>query len=141
MNFPRLALLIVHTFDVMMGMANGGLSSETCVMDTLDTSLDELNAGFLTSLNRKELAERSLRLLTARDRLDAALATTIAEAERACIPALGKQRTMAQYLASRSHCAPEIVRADLRAGMWVSCLLYTSPSPRDKRQSRMPSSA
>ena len=25
--------------------------------------------------------------------------------------------------------------------MFVSCLLYTSPSPRDKRQSRMPSSA
>ena len=24
---------------------------------------------------------------------------------------------------------------------WYSCLLYTSPSPRDKRQSRMPSSA
>ena len=24
---------------------------------------------------------------------------------------------------------------------WRSCLLYTSPSPRDKRQSRMPSSA
>ena len=24
---------------------------------------------------------------------------------------------------------------------WKSCLLYTSPSPRDKRQSRMPSSA
>ena len=24
---------------------------------------------------------------------------------------------------------------------WVCCLLYTSPSPRDKRQSRMPSSA
>ena len=23
----------------------------------------------------------------------------------------------------------------------ISCLLYTSPSPRDKRQSRMPSSA
>ena len=26
-------------------------------------------------------------------------------------------------------------------GMVLSCLLYTSPSPRDKRQSRMPSSA
>ena len=26
-------------------------------------------------------------------------------------------------------------------GMIFSCLLYTSPSPRDKRQSRMPSSA
>ena len=25
--------------------------------------------------------------------------------------------------------------------IYVSCLLYTSPSPRDKRQSRMPSSA
>ena len=25
--------------------------------------------------------------------------------------------------------------------MYVNCLLYTSPSPRDKRQSRMPSSA
>ena len=24
---------------------------------------------------------------------------------------------------------------------WNNCLLYTSPSPRDKRQSRMPSSA
>ena len=26
-------------------------------------------------------------------------------------------------------------------GVWTLCLLYTSPSPRDKRQSRMPSSA
>ncbi len=26
-------------------------------------------------------------------------------------------------------------------GDWDDCLLYTSPSPRDKRQSRMPSSA
>ena len=26
-------------------------------------------------------------------------------------------------------------------GLCFSCLLYTSPSPRDKRQSRMPSSA
>ena len=25
--------------------------------------------------------------------------------------------------------------------LYVTCLLYTSPSPRDKRQSRMPSSA
>ena len=27
------------------------------------------------------------------------------------------------------------------ARIYVACLLYTSPSPRDKRQSRMPSSA
>ena len=28
-----------------------------------------------------------------------------------------------------------------KAVLYSSCLLYTSPSPRDKRQSRMPSSA
>ena len=28
-----------------------------------------------------------------------------------------------------------------RVGDGITCLLYTSPSPRDKRQSRMPSSA
>ena len=26
-------------------------------------------------------------------------------------------------------------------GLYVSCLLYTSPSPRDRQKSRMPSSA
>ena len=30
---------------------------------------------------------------------------------------------------------------EVRAIVLCSCLLYTSPSPRDKRQSRMPSSA
>ena len=30
---------------------------------------------------------------------------------------------------------------DLMPDMFAACLLYTSPSPRDKRQSRMPSSA
>ena len=29
----------------------------------------------------------------------------------------------------------------ITSGQLTSCLLYTSPSPRDKRQSRMPSSA
>ena len=33
----------------------------------------------------------------------------------------------------------QTVTADLAVSM--DCLLYTSPSPRDKRQSRMPSSA
>ena len=30
---------------------------------------------------------------------------------------------------------------DVTLGWYAICLLYTSPSPRDKRQSRMPSSA
>ena len=28
-----------------------------------------------------------------------------------------------------------------RPGMYIGCLLYTSPSPRDRTRSRMPSSA
>ena len=31
--------------------------------------------------------------------------------------------------------------ASTNASLYSDCLLYTSPSPRDKRQSRMPSSA
>ena len=31
--------------------------------------------------------------------------------------------------------------AKVHGDLTVTCLLYTSPSPRDKRQSRMPSSA
>ena len=33
------------------------------------------------------------------------------------------------------------LRDSLQPGTIIICLLYTSPSPRDKRQSRMPSSA
>ena len=34
-----------------------------------------------------------------------------------------------------------LVEASTRMSRYLVCLLYTSPSPRDKRQSRMPSSA
>ena len=34
-----------------------------------------------------------------------------------------------------------MISEELRHGVLCACLLYTSPSPRDKRQSRMPSSA
>ena len=34
-----------------------------------------------------------------------------------------------------------ITKLDVDAARATPCLLYTSPSPRDKRQSRMPSSA
>ena len=34
-----------------------------------------------------------------------------------------------------------VYRESTFSGLGMSCLLYTSPSPRDKRQSRMPSSA
>ena len=37
-------------------------------------------------------------------------------------------------------CVSHYILEELSKGRYV-CLLYTSPSPRDKRQSRMPSSA
>ena len=36
---------------------------------------------------------------------------------------------------------PELKKLTRTEGQILVCLLYTSPSPRDKRQSRMPSSA
>ena len=39
-------------------------------------------------------------------------------------------------------CIARTYRVSNLLAMWLKdCLLYTSPSPRDKRQSRMPSSA
>ena len=35
----------------------------------------------------------------------------------------------------------KLALSNVRTGERNACLLYTSPSPRDKRQSRMPSSA
>ena len=39
------------------------------------------------------------------------------------------------------HAAEGYARSTGKPGVLLVCLLYTSPSPRDKRQSRMPSSA
>ena len=38
-------------------------------------------------------------------------------------------------------CYGQLLVPDVVSAEYDSCLLYTSPSPRDKRQSRMPSSA
>ena len=53
----------------------------------------------------------------------------------------------AMEVAKKKHGEGHLTGADLKAqtreviGTCVSCLLYTSPSPRDMRRSRMPSSA
>ena len=44
-------------------------------------------------------------------------------------------------LESREHSEMAAVYENFSFGVFFICLLYTSPSPRDKRQSRMPSSA
>ena len=40
-----------------------------------------------------------------------------------------------------AHTPAESVEIKVKDDEYIDCLLYTSPSPRDKRQSRMPSSA
>ena len=62
----------------------------------------------------------------------AAFATAVAESEEK-IPD-GYSRLTGEALV-------EFVSDSTISGLSQSCLLYTSPSPRDKRQSRMPSSA
>ena len=42
---------------------------------------------------------------------------------------------------SKMTCEIEALQKSLKESVPDICLLYTSPSPRDKRQSRMPSSA
>ena len=44
-----------------------------------------------------------------------------------------------EYRVQRNRCTRDVRKP--KASYNQSCLLYTSPSPRDKRQSRMPSSA
>ena len=66
----------------------------------------------------------------------------IAALERACrLPAGEDDDGAAAALEAAAEAAErDAVAAELAAAA-DACLLYTSPSPRDKRQSRMPSSA
>ena len=62
-----------------------------------------------------------------------------------CLPTCASYRVLASEMDSprgRIHALRAIEAGELELDATVaSCLLYTSPSPRDKRQSRMPSSA
>ena len=46
-----------------------------------------------------------------------------------------------EYIEAGKEGLPPLENTDVMEGRVPICLLYTSPSPRDKRQSRMPSSA
>ena len=50
-------------------------------------------------------------------------------------------RIVIDYYIKENKIVPSITNIFPSANWMESCLLYTSPSPRDKRQSRMPSSA
>ena len=69
-----------------------------------------------------------------------------ARAVRRTYPAEYRARVLAEYEAAPHGQKSAVLRREgiyqtLVAEWAKACLLYTSPSPRDKRQSRMPSSA
>ena len=53
----------------------------------------------------------------------------------------GNPVAVAAGLTTLRHCTDEVYRHVDATALAVSCLLYTSPSPRDRQKSRMPSSA
>ena len=56
--------------------------------------------------------------------------------------ALEARLSVNSYLWPKNTDPYEFIEAILKAGIQnIGCLLYTSPSPRDMRRSRMPSSA
>ena len=68
---------------------------------------------------------------------------TLAEQKKNIIPFLGDAHFPEKY---RNHAGnPDIIYQDIaqadQVNIFISCLLYTSPSPRDGLLSRMPSSA
>ena len=63
----------------------------------------------------------------------------VIDANHQCMSTRGVHKTESSTITSRML---GTFRSDNKAREeFISCLLYTSPSPRDKRQSRMPSSA
>ena len=89
-------------------------------LDMLDEALLALSKDYLPGLDPKTLGQRCVALQQSRQKLDAVIAVGIAEAEQAGVPARAGVRTMAQYLAARTHASPEALRADIRIGTWVS---------------------
>ena len=100
-----------------MAMASG--LAESGALKCLDASLAALSEEFLPTMSADELGARCLSLQTARQRLDGIIAVGIAEAARAGVAANAGVRTMAQFLAARTHASPDALRADHRVGVWV----------------------
>ena len=97
--------------------------------------LDELKSKFLNT----EFASRDLQI-DADNLLASATASGEARAEF-IDPAHPDFQATPAYLCSISSGRHLPIDFPSLGGIPMDCLLYTSPSPRDKRQSRMPSSA
>lgn len=105
-------------------------------LDMLNDSLKLLANDYLPGVAPSELGARCVALQAARQRLDALMAVTVAEADRAGVATNAGTRTMAQYLAARTHMSPDAARADLRVGVWVSSYTQLEDAMLDGRLSR-----
>ena len=85
----------------------------------LDAALDAVVSTALHCLAPEQLGARSVALECARNKLDAAISSTLAEADRAGTAQLSGTRTLSQYVAARTHCDPTLVRADIALGRWL----------------------
>ena len=94
----------------------------------------------LTAENRKRA--RGTKVMKAKDRVSAYMCTNATRTGKVPIAIIGKSKSPRSFRAT-----PCPVKYFAQAKAWSdsatfkTCLLYTSPSPRDQRGSRMPSSA
>ena len=107
-------------FDTISSMTLGGVVAPNLDLDVLDTALDGCLEVPLACLSAEDVSDRLARLQGLTAKLDAVRVSAVSAGKVHNIGRLSDQRNVANH---------------------VACLLYTSPSPRDKRQSRMPSSA
>ena len=84
--------------------------------------------------NLSEKLERSFKVLKGQGKItEINVAETLKEVRRALLDADVNYKVAKQFT--------DTVKAKAMGQDVINCLLYTSPSPRDKRGSRMPSSA
>ncbi|MFT7475167.1 MAG: hypothetical protein ACI81L_002104 [Verrucomicrobiales bacterium] len=112
-------LCLEHLFDTMVAVETSGAIAEESALGALHVALDLLGSDYLATTDLDWLGTRAVSLQIARQKLDGVLASTIGEAESGGVAANSGQRTMAQYVAARTHCHPEDIRADSRVGSWV----------------------
>ena len=92
----------------------------------------------LTKLSSNEKVEETQQLKPA-----VSIRKSITDKHLVCLEDGKQLKMLKRHLRTAYNLSPEEYRAkwNLPSDYPMVCLLYTSPSPRDKRQSRMPSSA
>ena len=129
-------------------------SLDAKTLSTSQSIVDDVRTGGESSIRKyaEKFGERTADqpLVIPREELDAALAR-ISDEDSDLLHRVSAR--IQKFAAAQLDCLSELttevpggkaghtIEPVEHAGCYAPCLLYTSPSPRDKRQSRMPSSA